>query len=44
MYAAERRHQEVVKILVGRKEVNLEKPDNSGQIPLSYAAAEDGRE
>jgi len=37
-WAAYNGHEEVVKILLGREEVNPDKPDNSGKTPLSYAA------
>ena len=37
-WAAHNGHEEVVKILLGREEVNPEKPDYCGRTPLSYAA------
>jgi len=37
-WAARNGHQEVVGVLLGRGEVNPEKPDNDGRTPLSYAA------
>jgi len=37
-WAARNGHEEVVKILLGREEVNPDKPDYYGVTPLSYAA------
>ena len=42
-WAARNGHEGVVKILLGREEVNPNRPDNNGQTPLSYAA-ENGHE
>jgi len=39
IWAARNGHEEMVKILLGRKEVNSNKPDNQGQTPLSHAAS-----
>jgi len=38
VWAAHNGHEEVVKILLGREEVNPDKPDIEGQTPLTYAA------
>ena len=38
VWAARNGHEEVVKILLGREEVNPDKPDNDGRASLSYAA------
>ena len=37
-WAAHNGHEGVVKILLGRKEVNPDKPDNGSRTPLSWAA------
>ena len=37
-WASRNGHEEVVKILLGRGEVNPDKPDNDGRTPLSFAA------
>jgi len=37
-WAAHNGHEEVVKILAGREEVNPDKPDWNGQTPLSHAS------
>ena len=37
-WAARNRHEEVVKMLLGREEVDPDVPDNDGQTPLSFAA------
>jgi len=38
-WAAHNGHEEVVKILLGREEVNPNKPDKDGRTPLSHAAS-----
>ena len=38
VWAARNGHEGVVKILLGREEVNPDKPDNGGLTPLSFAA------
>ena len=38
-WAACNGHEQVMKILLGREEVNPDKPDNYGRTPLSYAAS-----
>ena len=43
-WAARYRHEEVVKMLLGREEVNPDEPNAHGQTPLSYAAAEGNEE
>jgi len=40
LLAARKGHEEVVKILLGREEVDPDKPDDIGRTPLSYAAQE----
>ena len=37
-WAARNGHEEVVKILLRRREINPDKPGNNGQTPLSFAA------
>jgi len=39
VWASHDGHEEVVKILLGREEVNPDKPDNSGRTPLTHAAS-----
>ena len=43
-WAARNGHEEVVKILLGREEVDPDEPDDYGQTPLSYAAAKGNEE
>jgi len=38
VWASKKGHEEVVKMLLGREEVNPDKPDRWGRTPLSYAA------
>ena len=40
LLAARKGHEEVVNILLGREEVDPDKPDDIGRTPLSYAAQE----
>ena len=43
-WASRNGHGEVIEALLGREEVNPDKPDDDGQALLSYAAREDVRE
>jgi len=39
LWAARNGHEEVVKLLLGRKDVNADKPNCDGRTPLSYASS-----